>query len=209
MKHKLSIVHCPLLFILLFALTGCKPHIDIQGTSSIPELEGRTLYLRVYRDGDLQAIDSASVTHGKFAFSGPEQDTTCMVFLFLDEQSVMPFVLERETPLTMTLDENENKVEGSALNDTLFAFIRRKTLLDEQIAALPRRESRMILDGYDHDDILRQLSHKLRDTTKKYLELCKDVESAVGSDTETVDESKHYGFENNERLAAVHDGQEA
>ncbi len=160
MKHKLSIVHCPLLFILLFALTGCKPHIDIQGTSSIPELEGRTLYLRVYRDGDLQAIDSVSVTHGKFAFSGPEQDTTCMVFLFLDEQSVMPFVLERETPLTMTLDENENKVEGSALNDTLFAFIRRKTLLDEQIAALPRRESRMILDGYDHDDILRQLSQE-------------------------------------------------
>jgi hypothetical protein len=58
-------------------------------------------------------------------------------------------------------------------------------------------------------DILRQLSHKLRNTTKKYLELCKDVESAVGSDTETVDENKHYGFENNERLAAVHDGQEA
>lgn len=58
-------------------------------------------------------------------------------------------------------------------------------------------------------DILRQLSHKLRDTTKKYLELCKDVESAVGSDTETVDESKHYGFENNDNLAAVHDGQEA
>jgi hypothetical protein len=51
-------------------------------------------------------------------------------------------------------------VEGCALNDTLFAFIRRKTLLDEQIAALPRRESRMILDGYDHDDILRQLSQE-------------------------------------------------
>lgn len=138
-------------------MTGCKQHIDIQGTSSIPELEGRTLYLRVYRDGDLQTIDSASVTHGKFAFSGPEQDTTCMVFLFLEEQSVMPFVLERETPLTMTLDENENKVEGSALNDTLFAFIHRKAVLDEQLEALPRRESRMILDGYDHEEILQQL----------------------------------------------------
>jgi len=83
-----------------------------------------------------------------------------MAFLFLDEQSVMPLVLERETPLTMKLDENENKVEGSALNDTLFAFIRRKAVLDEQLAALPHRESRMILDGYDHEEIIMQLRHE-------------------------------------------------
>lgn len=149
-----------LLLVMALALTGCQQHIDIQGTSSVPELEGRTLYLRVYRDGDLQAIDSTSIIHGKFAFRGPAQDSTCMAFLFLDEQSVMPLVLERETPLTMKLDENENKVEGSALNDTLFAFIRRKAVLDEQLAALPHRESRMILDGYDHEEIIMQLRHE-------------------------------------------------
>lgn len=161
MQHTMkSFFRHTLLLVLVLALTGCHQHIDIQGTSSIPELEGRTLYLRVYRDGDLQAIDSTTITHGKFAFHGLAQDSTCMAFLFLDDQSVLPLVLEREKPLTMTLDENENKVEGSALNDTLFAFIRRKTLLDEQLAALPRRESHMILDGYDHDDILRQLSQE-------------------------------------------------
>ena len=57
-------------------------------------------------------------------------------------------------------------------------------------------------------DILRQLSHNLRNTTRKYLSLCKDVESTVGSSVETIDENTAYGFENNERLVAIHDDQE-
>jgi hypothetical protein len=56
-------------------------------------------------------------------------------------------------------------------------------------------------------DIMKRLCHKLRNTTAAYVALCKDVESTVGTDE--VDESKHYGFENNDNLAAVHDGQEA
>lgn len=58
-------------------------------------------------------------------------------------------------------------------------------------------------------DILRQLCHNLRNTTKKYLALCKDVESAVGSAADAVDEGTDYGFESNENLKAVHDGLEA
>lgn len=152
------------------ALTGCQEHLDIQGETSLPELEGRTLYLRVYEDGDLQAIDSASITHGKFHFTGNATDSTVMAFLFLEEQSLMPVVID-ENPLTITLNENDHKVVGSALNDTLRAFIQRKTELDMQLAELPRRESRMILEGYDHHEILMQLNQEAAALTAQEDEL--------------------------------------
>ena len=115
--------------------------MNIQGTATIPELEGKTLYLRIYAHGDMQVIDSARIQHGKFRFQGTEPDSSVMACLFLGDESIMPVALD-----------------GSALNDTLFAFIARKAELDARVAELPRRESRMILDGMDHDEILRLLN---------------------------------------------------
>ncbi|MBP3894592.1 MAG: cyclic nucleotide-binding domain-containing protein [Atopobiaceae bacterium] len=55
-------------------------------------------------------------------------------------------------------------------------------------------------------DILKRLSHKLRDTTKSYLEICKAVGESVGTQATEVDESKTYGFDENEKLRTIHDG---
>ena len=131
--------------------------MNVQGTSTIPELEGKTLYMRVYADGDLQVIDSARIQHGKFQFLGAEPDSAVMACLFLGDESLMPIVLDG-SPLEVKLDMADRKVTGSELNDSLFAFIARKTALDVQLAELPRRESRMILDGMDHREIVRLLS---------------------------------------------------
>lgn len=131
--------------------------MNVQGTSTIPELEGKTLYMRVYADGDLQVIDSARIQHGKFQFQGMVPDSAVMACLFLGEESLMPIALDG-SPLEVKLDAADRKVTGSELNDTLFAFIARKTVLDVQLAELPRRESRMILDGMDHREIVRLLS---------------------------------------------------
>lgn len=131
--------------------------MNIQGTATIPELEGKTLYLRIYADGDMQVIDSARIQHGKFRFQGTEPDSSVMACLFLGDESIMPVALDGSA-LTVKLDAAERKVTGSALNDTLFAFIARKAELDARVAELPRRESRMILDGMDHDEILRLLN---------------------------------------------------
>ena len=131
--------------------------MNIQGTATIPELEGKTLYLRIYADGDMQVIDSARIQHGKFRFQGTEPDSSVMACLFLGDESIMP-VARDGSALTVKLDAAERKVTGSALNDTLFAFIARKAELDARVAELPRRESRMILDGMDHDEILRLLN---------------------------------------------------
>ena len=115
------------------------------------------LYMRVYADGDLQVIDSARIQHGKFQFQAAQPDSAVMACLFLGEESLMPVVLDGSS-LVIQLDAAERKVTGSELNDSLFAFIARKTALDVQLAELPRRESRMILDGMDHREIVRLLT---------------------------------------------------
>lgn len=117
------------------------------------------LYLRVYQDGDLATIDSSRIIHGKFQFCGPQRDTCFMANLFMGDKSLMPVVIDGN-PLRIILNENERKVEGSELNDSLFAFIHRKTALDRQLNDLPRRESRMILDGMDHEEIIMQLNQE-------------------------------------------------
>lgn len=58
-------------------------------------------------------------------------------------------------------------------------------------------------------DIFRQLSHKLRDTTKRYLGICQEVNKTVGADTNAITEAKVYGFEENAELKAVHDSVQA
>ncbi len=152
-------LHHILLTFLAITLVSCKQHMDIQGLTNMHELEGRVLYLRIYKDGDLATIDSSRITHGKFQFTGEPQDSCVMANLFMGDESIMPVVLDGN-PLKITLNESERKVEGSELNDSLFSFIRRKTVLDRQLSELPRRESRMILDGMDHDEIIMQLNQE-------------------------------------------------
>ncbi|MDO4806361.1 MAG: cyclic nucleotide-binding domain-containing protein [Coriobacteriales bacterium] len=53
--------------------------------------------------------------------------------------------------------------------------------------------------------IIQQLSHKLRQTTKDYLEVCKSVSHAVGDDEGQVDEASDYGFEQDDQLRAIYD----
>lgn len=54
--------------------------------------------------------------------------------------------------------------------------------------------------------IVQQLSHKLRETTRDYLEICKRVASAVG-ETGDVDDASDYHFEQDERLREIHDAE--
>lgn len=54
-------------------------------------------------------------------------------------------------------------------------------------------------------DILQRLSHKLREVTKAYLEICQAVDESVGTQTDVVDETKTYGFDQNEKLKAIYD----
>lgn len=114
------------------------------------------LYLKVFQDDDMKTIDSTKVIHGRFKFGGG-LDSVMMANLFLGDQSLMPVVLETGE-VVMTLSEMGQSATGTPLNDSLNAFITRKVQLDAQLAELPRKESQLIMDGMDHDEIMRMLN---------------------------------------------------
>lgn len=149
-----------LYFCALVVMTACGEQYNVEGYSSVRELEGKTLYLKALVGEDVRDIDSCEVVHGKFSFSG-DYDSTLMANLFVGEESVMPLVLERGK-LTVKIDRTSQEVSGGPLNDTLYSFIKEKSLIDAQVAELSHKESQMIMDGVEHDVIIMQLEEEAR-----------------------------------------------
>ncbi len=146
-------------------MVSCADQYMVNGTSSVQALEGKTLYLKVFQDDDMHIIDSARVVHGRFPFSGV-MDSITMANVFLENTSVMPLVLE-DGRVEMKIGEITQSATGTPLNDSLSRFIMRKTQIDAQMAELPHRESQMIMDGMDHDLILRRLSQEARELSEQ------------------------------------------
>lgn len=140
------------------ALLSCSKQYIIQGSSTVQSLDGKMLYLKALKDNQLVDIDSCEVIHGQFEFSGA-WDSTMMVNLFMDDESIMPLVLE-DGNVQIHIDHAEQSVTGTPLNDTLYAFIHEKSRIDNQIAELSHKESQMIMDGMDHEEILRILNEQ-------------------------------------------------
>ncbi len=140
----------------LLLLASCRSEYLVDGHSSIRTMDGKKLYLKAYQDNDLVDIDSSDVVHGKFSFIG-SLDSVMMVSLFMGDACLMPLVLGAEQ-LSIHISAANQYVTGSALNDTLYSFIRRKNRLDNAMAELPRKESQMIMDGVDEDIIMVRLN---------------------------------------------------
>ena len=151
MKHI-----CNMLMMVSMLTASCSSQYVVNGLSTVESLEGKTLYLKVYQNDDMQTIDSSNVVHGKFRFNGV-LDSTMMASVFLGESSVMPVVIE-EGQVNLKIDENIQSATGTPLNDSLSSFIRRKTQLESQLAELPRKESQMIMAGMDLDEITERLN---------------------------------------------------
>ncbi len=156
LRRKLSVLLLPV--VALSLTSSCAEGYLVKGESNIHALEGEMLYLKVYEGERLKNIDSALVTHGRFTFQGCA-DSIVMVNLFVGDVSLMPVVLEN-THLRMRLNEMEQIVEGSELNDTLCRFIHRKSQLDNMLAELPYKEGRMVMDGMNFDEVAMQLNQE-------------------------------------------------
>lgn len=118
-------------------------------------LDGKKLYLKTVQDGELLKIDSAEVIHGLFSMKG-KMDSVQMVTLYMDDESIMPIVLERGK-VTVTISNMEIKAEGTPLNTALYEFIRKKNELEVSIEELEQKETRMVMDGADYEEIHRQM----------------------------------------------------
>lgn len=145
----------PFLLLLPF-FASCTHKYKIEGTSSVNGLDGRMLYLKVLCDGEWVKLDSAEVVHGLFNMNG-KIDSVQMVTLYMDEESVMPIVLEGGK-IKVTISDTELKAVGTSLNDALYEFIKKRNELEESIEELGNKETRMVLDGGDLSDIHTQLN---------------------------------------------------
>jgi hypothetical protein len=81
-------------FIALMALASCANSYDISGTSNVSTLDGRMLYLKILENNDFKNVDSCDVVHGQFHFQG-SVDSMKMANIFMDDDPVLPLVLER------------------------------------------------------------------------------------------------------------------
>ena len=152
--NKLITILCAVLAL----CCSCAETFNVQGISSLSRLDGNKLYLKAIKDNELTSIDSCDVLHGQFSFTGT-LDTVRMANLFMDEQSVLPVVLESGV-INIKIDQAKQVVSGTPLNEKLYAFLDKHRQLDNRMNELNHRQSQMMLDGIDEDTIQARLSDR-------------------------------------------------
>ena len=98
-------------------LASCASSYNVEGSSSVSALDGNKLYLKAIKNNEFKNIDSCDVVHGEFHFTGL-LDTVRMVSLYMDDESIMPVVLEKGE-ITITIDPVRQIVGGTPMNDSL------------------------------------------------------------------------------------------
>ena len=101
-------------------------------------------------------VDSAEIVHGLFTMQG-KIDSTFIASLFMDEESIMPFVMERGN-IQIKIENAQISVVGTPLNNRLNDFILQKNSLDDKAYELERMESRMIMDGFSMQEIEERMN---------------------------------------------------
>lgn len=154
-----------LLFVAAAVATSCSGSYNIKGTSDVSMLDGKMMYLKTYSNSDMKNIDSCDVVHGQFAFNG-SLDSTKMATLFMDEESLMPVVLEQGN-IAIKIDNGQQKVSGTPLNDKLSKFIEKYNQLDMQMEELGHKQSRAIMDGEDENVTNARLSQEAQQIAER------------------------------------------
>lgn len=164
--YKLCLLLC---FMALFS--SCTKKYKIEGVSSVSLLDGKMLFIKVMVGDKLVNIDSAEVVHGLFQMKG-EADSTMLASLYMDEDCIMPLVVERGN-IDIQIDHARISVKGTPLNDCFYEFITKKTSLDDRAYEVEREESRMIMDGKDLETIHMEIDSKRTIIAEEMNELAK------------------------------------
>ncbi len=167
----------------LLALTSCANSYNIQGSSNVSTLDGRKLYLKVLKDNDFKSIDSCDVVHGQFRFAGT-LDSTRMANIFMDDESVLPLVLE-DGDITIKIDNTQQTVSGTPLNDKLFKFFNKYNQLKNQEAELVHKHDQAIMNGSNMNIVNQRLNSEAERLSQKEDELvtqfvCDNFDNVLG-----------------------------
>ena len=153
----------------LAVLTSCADQYRIQGTSNVSMLDGHMLYLKLLKENDLRNIDSCEVVHGKFNFGGV-LDTARLANIFMDDESVMPIILE-SGDILVSITNTEKKLSGTPLNDSLFVFMKKYNQLQSQEAELVHTHDQAIMDGSDMENVIAALNARANQLAQQEDEL--------------------------------------
>ena len=156
----------------LFVFASCASEYQIEGSSSVSRLDGKMLFVKVLKGEEMVNVDSAEVVHGMFAMKG-QIDSSVIASLYMDEQSIMPFVVERGN-IRISIENARISVTGTPLNDRLYDFVGKKKSLDDRAYELERMESRMIMDGKSSDEIEEEMNREREKLSEEMNVLAKD-----------------------------------
>ncbi len=140
----------------LLAFTSCANTYEIAGTSNVSTLDGRMLYLKILKDNSFTNIDSCDVVHGQFHFQG-KLDSVRMANIFMDDEPVLPLVLE-DGDIVVKLDDAQQVVSGTPLNDKLFGFFKKYQQLQNQQRELVHKHDQAIMNGSDMTVVTQKLN---------------------------------------------------
>lgn len=168
----MSINKLILLIVSLLAFSSCASEYQINGSSSVSRLDGKMLFVKVPQGDKMINVDSAEVVHGLFSMNGPV-DSSFIASLYMDDQSIMPFVVERGN-IEILIDNAIIKVTGTPLNDCLYEFVGKKNSLDDRAYEVERMESRMIMDGKSSEEIEVEMTKERQKISEEMNKLAKE-----------------------------------
>lgn len=153
-KRFMNKVYFALLSVL--ALTSCANTFSISGTSNVSTLDGQKLYLKVLKDTTMKDLDSCDVVHGQFQFQGAI-DSVRVANIILDDNTGLPVVLE-SGEIQVKIDNTQESVTGTPLNDKLSAFRAKFTQLMNQSLELVHQHDQAIMNGEDMNVVNQRLA---------------------------------------------------
>ena len=140
-------------------LAACSTNYNITGTSIQSFYDGDMVYLRPMDLHLTKAVDWCRIVHGTFNMSGALDSVMCVRLFFGKTGDNIPIILEEGNINVIDLN-NAMKVEGTPLNDKFYSFMTKRDSLMYLLRELPRKESSMILEGYDYDEIMCALGEE-------------------------------------------------
>ena len=129
----------------VLALTSCANSFHIAGSTSVSMLDGQKLYLKVMKDTTLKDLDSCDVVHGQFQFGG-STDSVRVASIILDDNNNIPVVLE-DGDIQVKIDNSQETVTGTPLNDKLTKFRQQFTRLMNESNDLVHQHDQAIMNG--------------------------------------------------------------
>lgn len=161
--------------VITVCLAACSQY-SVVGSSDLSDIDGRTLYLKTVGLDSMMTVDSCSVVHGKFKFSG-SLDSIRVVTLCIDNLPIVPVVLE-EGEVRVTLNDQRQESKGTPLNDSLTAFNKRYEALVSQFEDLEHVQNQGYMNGENMDSVNAVLATKHRQLLVKEDELVTSFISA-------------------------------